>query len=48
MVLSPKAAANKPKRKLLDQVRDRMRLKHYSLRTERTQLTVRLPTHVTV
>src|ERR1051325_4389223 len=29
-------AAGKPKNKLLDQVRDVIRLKHYSLRTERT------------
>jgi Phage integrase, N-terminal SAM-like domain len=35
VVLSPQAVAGKPKRKLLDQVRDVMRLKHYSLRTER-------------
>ena len=32
----PPATDSKPKRKLLDQVRDVMRLKHYSLRTERT------------
>jgi hypothetical protein len=36
VVLSPQAVAGKPKKKLLDQVRDVMRLKHYSLRTERT------------
>jgi site-specific recombinase XerD len=35
-LLVPKSTADKPKRKLLDQVRDVMRLKHYSLRTERT------------
>ena len=35
MVLSPHAVAGKPKKKLLDQVRDVLRLKHYSLRTER-------------
>jgi hypothetical protein len=35
VVLPRKAAAIKPKKKLLDQVRDVMRLKHYSLRTER-------------
>jgi site-specific recombinase XerD len=35
-VLAPTDATDKPKRKLLDQVRDVMRLKHYSLRTERT------------
>ena len=34
-VLTPRAASSKPKRKLLDQVRDVIRLKHYSLRTER-------------
>ena len=34
--LAPQAVAGKPKKKLLDQVRDVMRLKHYSLRTERT------------
>jgi Phage integrase, N-terminal SAM-like domain len=32
----PNSAEDKPKRKLLDQVRDVVRLKHYSLRTERT------------
>ncbi len=36
MLLAPQAVAGKPKKKLLDQVRDMMRLKHYSLRTERT------------
>ena len=36
MLLAPQAVAGKPKKKLLDQVRDVMRLKHYSLRTERT------------
>jgi hypothetical protein len=36
LVLPGRAAASKPKRKLLDQVRDAMRLKHYSLRTEQT------------
>ena len=35
-VLAPTDPTGKPKRKLLDQVRDVMRLKHYSLRTERT------------
>jgi len=35
-LLVPKSTADKPKRRLLDQVRDVMRLKHYSLRTERT------------
>ena len=35
-LLVPKSTADKPKRKLLDQVREVMRLKHYSLRTERT------------
>jgi integron integrase len=35
-VLLAAAVAGKPKKKLLDQVRDVMRLKHYSLRTERT------------
>src|SRR5438105_10116485 len=35
-VLLPDAVAGKPKKKLLDQVRDVMRLKHYSLRTEQT------------
>ena len=35
-VLAPTDPTSKPKRKLLDQVRDVMRLKHYSLRTERT------------
>ena len=30
------AVTGKPKKKLLDQVRDVLRLKHYSLRTERT------------
>jgi hypothetical protein len=33
-ILRARTAQNKPK--LLDQVRDVMRLKHYSLRTERT------------
>src|SRR5438876_6068346 len=36
VLLAPQAVAGKPKKKLLDQVRDVMRLKHYSLRTERT------------
>src|SRR5438874_11169884 len=36
VILSPHAVAGKPKKKLLDQVRDVLRLKHYSLRTERT------------
>jgi site-specific recombinase XerD len=36
LVLAPDAVAGKPKKKLLDLVRDVMRLKHYSLRTERT------------
>jgi len=36
VLLAPQAVAGKPKKKLLDQVRDMMRLKHYSLRTERT------------
>lgn len=36
VVLTRQAAPGKPKKKLLDQVRDVMRLKHYSLRTERT------------
>ena len=36
VLLSREAVASKPKRKLLDQVRDVMRLKHYSSRTERT------------
>jgi integron integrase len=35
-VLLPDAVVSKPKKRLLDQVRDVMRLKHYSLRTERT------------
>jgi len=35
-VLAPTDPTSKPKGKLLDQVRDVMRLKHYSLRTERT------------
>ena len=35
-VVTAPTSASKPKRKLLDQVRDVMRLKHYSLRTERT------------
>ena len=35
LVVAP-ATDGKPKKKLLDQVRDVMRLKHYSLRTERT------------
>jgi integron integrase len=35
-VVAPTDPTDKPKRKLLDQVRDVMRLKHYSLRTERT------------
>ncbi len=36
VVLAPQNVAGKPKKKLLDQVRDVMRLKQYSLRTERT------------
>jgi len=36
LLVVPDAVAGKPKKKLLDQVRDVMRLKHYSLRTERT------------
>ena len=36
VVLVPHVITGKPKKKLLDQVRDVMRLKHYSLRTERT------------
>lgn len=36
LVLPSEGAASKPERKLLDQVRDVMRLKHYSLRTEQT------------
>ncbi len=36
VLLAPQAVVGKPKKKLLDQVRDVMRLKHYSLRTERT------------
>jgi len=35
LVVAP-ATDGKPKKKLLDQVRDVTRLKHYSLRTERT------------
>ena len=35
-VLLPHAVTSKPKKRLLDQVRDVTRLKHYSLRTERT------------
>src|SRR5579884_463988 len=35
-LVAPPVSADKPKGKLLDQVRDVMRLKHYSLRTERT------------
>jgi hypothetical protein len=35
-LLAPEAVARKPKKKLLDQVPDVTRLKHYSLRTERT------------
>jgi Phage integrase, N-terminal SAM-like domain len=35
-VLDAGAVAGKPKKKLLDETRDVMRLKHYSLRTERT------------
>jgi hypothetical protein len=35
VVLASRATPGKPKKKLLDQVRDVMRLKHYSLRTER-------------
>jgi Phage integrase, N-terminal SAM-like domain len=36
LVLDSDAVTGKPKKKLLDRVRDVMRLKHYSLRTERT------------
>jgi hypothetical protein len=36
VVVSPQAVAGKPKKKLLDQVRDVLRLKRYSLRTKRT------------
>jgi integron integrase len=36
LVLNSDSVAGKPKKKLLDRVRDVMRLKHYSLRTERT------------
>jgi len=36
VVLARQAVPGKPKKKLLDQVHDVMRLKHYSLRTERT------------
>jgi len=36
VVLAPDAVTGKPKKKLLDQVRDVIRVKHYSLRTERT------------
>jgi Phage integrase, N-terminal SAM-like domain len=36
MLIPASVRADKPKKKLLDQVRDVMRLKHYSLRTERT------------
>jgi hypothetical protein len=36
VVLARQAVQGKPKKKLLDQVRDMRRLKHYSLRTERT------------
>jgi len=35
-LIAASVRADKPKKKLLDQVRDVMRLKHYSLRTERT------------
>src|ERR1700737_619771 len=35
-LLTQSRPEDKPKKKLLDQVRDVMRLKHYSLRTERT------------
>ena len=35
IIVRAESATDKPK-KLLDQVRDVMRLKHYSLRTERT------------
>jgi hypothetical protein len=34
LLLAKDAVAGKPKKKLLDQVRDAMRLKHYSLWTE--------------
>jgi integron integrase len=34
--VNPPATEGKPKKKLLEQIRDVMRLKHYSLRTERT------------
>src|SRR5437588_4949510 len=36
VLLTQSRPEDKPKRKLLDQVRDVIRLKHYSLRTERT------------
>ena len=36
LVLDSDAVTGKPKKRLLDRVRDAMRLKHYSLRTERT------------
>src|SRR5438132_10934572 len=36
LLVDSDAVAGKPKKKLLEQVRDVMRLKHYSLRTERT------------
>src|SRR3984893_2199261 len=36
MLLAPSTTQDKRKKKLLDQVRDVIRLKHYSLRTERT------------
>jgi integron integrase len=36
LVLDSDAVSGKPKKRLLDRVRDVMRLKHYSLRTERT------------
>ncbi len=36
LILDSDAVTGKPKKRLLDRVRDVMRLKHYSLRTERT------------
>src|SRR5439155_22517754 len=36
LLVNSDAVVGKPKKKLLEQVRDVMRLKHYSLRTERT------------
>jgi hypothetical protein len=36
VLVAETAAEDKPKKRLIDQVRDVMRLKHYSLRTEQT------------